>query len=128
MIIDPIADLLVRIKNAQKAEHQKVIMPYSRTKKDIVNVLAKYKFIQNSDILDNAKGFKDLEIIFNPLRAKLTVKRISRPGQRIYIKKNKIKKVKNGLGISIISTPQGIMAGHEAYRNNLGGEYLCEVF
>ncbi len=121
---DPIADFLTRIRNAQMAGHAEVVLPYSKEKEQIAKVMVK------NDFLKSVK--KDTSGKFPALKVKLpgkeiTLKRISKPGQRIYIKSGEIRKVENGFGIAIISTSKGIMTGYEARALKIGGEYLCEI-
>ncbi|MBI2464096.1 30S ribosomal protein S8 [Candidatus Peregrinibacteria bacterium] len=127
MHTDPIADLLTRIRNAHKAGHERVTIDYSTQKDAILNVLARKNWIKKFEIKENGK-FKEAEIMLNLERPEMHLKRISKPGQRIYVKKHDIKKVKNGLGIAIVSTSKGIMSGEEAYHENLGGEFICEIY
>jgi small subunit ribosomal protein S8 len=129
MYTDPIADLLIRIKNAARARKEYVSAPYSKVKASILENLKKKHFITDFSIEQGEKKIdKSLKISINNDRRDLEVKRVSKPGQRIYIKSTEIKKVNGGLGIAIISTPKGIISGEEAKKLNLGGELICEVF
>lgn len=127
MHTDPIADLLTRIRNAHKSGHEKLTIGYSTQKDAILHVLAKKNWIKKFEIKKNG-SFKEAEIILNHEKPEIHLKRISKPGQRIYVKKHEIKKIKNGLGIAIVSTSKGIMSGEEAYHENLGGELICEIY
>lgn len=127
MNTDPIADLLTRIRNGQQAHHEKVHAPYSKVKENILKVMKKMKFIDDYVVEKDGK-FQTLQITLNPERTDITIKRISKPGQRIYAKNNELKVIKNGLGIRILSTPKGIMSNLEAKKQNLGGEILCELY
>jgi small subunit ribosomal protein S8 len=127
IITDPIADLLTRIRNAAKARKDIVTVPHSRMKSDILKLLKERGFISDYKAVKNGK-FMELEITLNNERPELTLKRISKPGQRIYIKSSNLKKINGGLGIVIISTPKGIVSGEEAKKMNVGGELLCEIF
>ena len=127
MITDPISDLLTRIRNAVKAKQQKTIAPYSKIKVAILDVMKKRKLINDYKVIKSGT-FNEIEIEFNPELSELNLKRVSKPGQKIYVKKNKIKPVLHGYGISIFSTPQGVMTGDEARKAGVGGEYLCEIW
>lgn len=125
-VTDPIADLLTRIRNAQMANKNEVSAPYSKIKEDICKVLKNGKFIGDYSVEKNGK-FSELSIEFTDTYPSLELKRVSRPGQRIYIKHTDIPRVKNGMGIGIMSTPKGIMNTKEAKKNQLGGELLCTI-
>ena len=127
MITDPIADLLTRIRNAIKAKQQKTVMPYSKIKVAIFDVMKKRKFIKDYRVVKSGT-FDEIEIEFNTELTELNLKRISKPGKRIYVKKDQIKPVINGYGIAIFSTPRGVMTGNEALKTGVGGEYLCEIW
>jgi small subunit ribosomal protein S8 len=127
MYTDTIADLLTRIRNGYKARKDTVIVPYSRQKMDILKVLKNRKFIAEFKEIKEGK-FTEIEIELNAELADVTLRRISKPGQRIYVKNGSIHKVHGGLGVAIISTPKGIMTGEEAKKMNLGGELICEVY
>jgi len=123
---DPISDMLNRILNAQTVLHEAVVLPYSDLKYEIALILQKEGFIKNTE----KKGRKEKRVLKIDLKypAISSVKRISKPGQRIYMPAKSLKPVKGGYGISIISTPKGLMTGKEARRNKLGGEVLCEIW
>ena len=127
---DPIADMLTRIRNAQMANHKSVEIPSSKFKIALAKVLKKEGYLD--DIIQHKKGVKIvLEVVLKKDGERYAIsgiKRISKPGQRVYIKKDKVSKVLNGCGISVISTSKGIMTNIEAKKNNLGGEILCEVW
>ncbi len=126
MNTDPIADLLTRIRNAGNAHHQSVNVPYSTMKKNILKVMKKYKFIENYEI-NQSDTHKTIDITLKEDREEITLRRISKPGQRIYIKSKDLKIIKSGLGISILSTPKGLMSNIEARKENLGGEIICQI-
>ncbi|MDD2566199.1 MAG: 30S ribosomal protein S8 [Candidatus Gracilibacteria bacterium] len=131
MINDPIADLLTRIRNGYLARLAKISVPYSKIKNEILRILKKNKYIVSFEIEDLGNGKKDIVIELNDIRLTKyvpTFKRISKPGQRIYIKQTDIKKSRNGLGIYLVSTPKGVVTGYEARALNVGGELLCEVY
>ena len=127
MITDPIADLLTRMRNAVKARHQKTMVPHSKMKAAILNVLKKYNFITDFKVVKK-EHFNEIEIYFRSDLNVLNLKRISKPGQRIYVKKNEIKSILSDYGIAVISTPQGVMSNKDAQKNGVGGEYICEVW
>lgn len=128
MITDPIADYLTRIRNASRAKLESTKIPYSKIKEGISKVLTESKFIENYKIQEAGK-FKELVITLKPwTKEPIYIKRISKPGQRIYLKNKEIKRVKNGLGLVVLSTPKGIMSGEEARKSKLGGEAICEIY
>ncbi|MBN2087284.1 30S ribosomal protein S8 [Candidatus Peregrinibacteria bacterium] len=127
MNTDPIADLLTRIRNAARVQHEKTLAPYSKLKVSILDVLKKKNFIEGYKVVKSGT-FSEIEIKMNNSLQTLTLKRVSKPGQRIYLKKDEIKPVLRGYGISIISTPKGVMTGEEALKSGVGGEFICEVY
>jgi len=131
MIIDPIADLLTRIRNAYMARLKGFEIPYSTIKANILKVLKKNKYIVDFEVVDLGNNKKALKVSLNDVRVTKyvpTLKRISKPGQRIYIKSSDIKKSRNGKWIYIISTPKWVITGYEARALNVWGELLCEVY
>ena len=129
--MDPIADMLTSIRNAQAARKGTVSVPYSKIKMEIAKVLAKEKFIKEAD----HKGKKvnktiDIVLNYNGLNrpAITSLKRVSKPSRRIYSPSSKIKKIRQGFGFQILSTPRGILSGKEARREKIGGEVICEVY
>lgn len=127
MHTDPIADLLTRIRNAYTAHHQALTIGHSNIKESLLKIMKAHNFIENY-ATEGEGSCKILNIDLKEDLKDITFKRISKPGQRIYIKKNELKPVKSGLGISIVSTPKGLMTNSEARKQNLGGELLCEIF
>jgi len=132
---DPIADMLTRIRNALAVKKLEIVLPYSKVKFNIAKVLEKEKLIGKVETIDAIKsktGFKQLKIELkydeDSKSVIGTLKRISSPGQRIYVKKDRIPKVLNGLGMNILSTSKGLMTGQEAREKNLGGELICEIY
>lgn len=123
---DPIADLLTRMRNSQMADRDSVYVPYSRIKEEICKVLKENKFIEDYSIEKNGK-FDELSITFSENYPSLELKRVSTPGQRIYIKTTGIPRVKNGMGIGVLSTPKGLMSTKAAKKAKLGGELICTV-
>ena len=125
MTTDPIADFLTRIRNVQMAGNTSLLLPYSKAKEHIAQVMVKNKFL---NLVEKKTDDKFPQLYLELPEKKLTLKRISKPGQRIYIQSQDIRKVLNGFGIAIISTSKGIMTGYEARALNIGGELLCEVY
>ena len=129
---DPIADMLTRIRNANKARFKKVNVGMSQININIAKVLKKTGYISNYDKVKSEKGQQALEIILKYPDAKRTVitdiKRVSKPGRRVYVTSDNIPKVLNGLGISILSTSKGVITDAEARELNVGGEILCNVW
>lgn len=127
---DSITDMFNRIKNAQAVSHSIVSIPFSNLKYEIAQILEREGFI--SKIEKKGKRLKKIiEITLkyeNKIPAISGFKRVSKPGQRIYLKAKKIKKIRGGSGIAIISTPKGIMIDKEAKRQKLGGEVICEIY
>lgn len=131
MIIDPIADLLTRIRNAYMARLEEFNIPFSSIKANILKVLKKNKYISDFEILEIENNKKTLKVLLNDVRVTKyipTLRRISKPWQRIYVSSSDIKKSKNGQWIFIVSTPKWVITGYEARSLNVGWELLCEVF
>ncbi len=128
MMTDPIADMLARIKNAIMKEYKEVRIPYSKMKEGVVHILKREGFIAEYSV-DGEIPRKEILIKFKiSLEGKNAiseVKRISKPGRRVYVSKDEIPWVMNGLGIAIISTSRGLMSDREARRNKIGGEVIC---
>lgn len=129
---DPIADMLTRIRNANKARFKTVNVGMSQMNINIAKVLKKTGYINNYDKVKDEKGRQVLEIILKYPDTQRTVitniKRVSKPGRRVYVTSDGIPKVLNGLGISILSTSKGIITDAEARELNVGGEILCNVW
>ena len=129
-MVDPISDMLNRIRNAQAVQKETVEVPFSQIKYAIAKVLERRGFVKGVEF-HGKKTKRTLEITLrykNDLPAISGVKRKSRPGQRHYVDVGSIKKVKGGYGIAVVSTSKGIMTGSEARKENVGGELLCEVW
>jgi len=125
-MVDPIADFLTRIRNAQMAGQSEVQVPYSKLKEQMARVMMKNKFLASVDTqVVEGKAFKNL-VLGLPEKT-LTLKRVSKPGQRIYVGSQEVRRVLNGLGIAIVSTSKGVITGYEARALGVGGELLCEV-
>jgi small subunit ribosomal protein S8 len=129
---DPIADMLTRIRNANKARFKTVNVSVSQMNINIAKVLKNNGYINNYDKVKDEKGQQMLEIILKYPDTKRTVitniKRVSKPGRRVYVQSDSIPKVLNGLGISILSTSKGVITDAEARELNVGGEVLCNVW
>ncbi|MCC7196647.1 30S ribosomal protein S8 [Candidatus Peregrinibacteria bacterium] len=126
VITDPIADLLTRIRNAMKARHDVTNMPYSKIKSEILKVMKERGFIEGYEKVKNGK-FNELQVVLKETKY-LTFKRMSKPGQRIYVQVREIKKVNGGMGVAILSTPKGVMSADDAMKQKLGGELLCQIY
>lgn len=131
MITDPIADLLTRIRNAARAKHPRVDVPSSKLKVEIARILKDEGYLASFKVVEE-KGHKTLRLFlrYTPDRRSVItdLKRVSRPGSRRYVTKTEIKPVVGGMGVSILSTPRGIMTGQTARKEGIGGELLCEVW
>ena len=131
MTTDPIADMLTRIRNSARAKHPRVDLPSSKLKVEIARILKDEGYLVNFKVVEE-KSKKTLRVFLrytSDRRSVITdLKRISRPGSRRYVGKADIRTVVGGMGISIVSTPRGLMTGHAARKEGVGGEMLCEVW
>ncbi len=130
-VIDPIADLLTRIRNGIMAKKKKVSVPASNIKREIVRVLLKEGYIAHYEFEeDNKQGVIHIYLKYDEqgTPAITALKRVSKPGVRVYVRRKEIPKVVNGLGIAILSTPKGILTDAEARKLKVGGEVLCYVW
>jgi|SRR6516162_4769098 small subunit ribosomal protein S8 len=128
---DPIADLLTRIRNAQQAKHKQVDVPASKMKVAIVTILKDEGFVDGYKVLEEgAQGTIRIQLKYGTAgeRAIQGVERVSRPGRRVYCGKDEIPKVLDGLGLTILSTPKGVLTGQACRRLGVGGEVLCNVW
>ena len=127
---DPIADMLTRVRNAIMARHTRVMIPASNMKVAIARILKEEGYIKDFDMVkDNPQGTLRITLRYVERRSVLTqLKRVSKPGLRVYTRRDSIPRVRGGLGTSIISTPQGLMTGRKAYQLGLGGEVVCYVW
>ena len=131
VMTDPIADFLTRIRNANMVMHEKVEIPASKTKIALVEILKNEGFIKDHEQIEDGKqGIIRVYLKYGPNREKVIsgLKRISKPGLKVYCKKDEIPKVLGGLGIAVISTSKGIMTDKEARKLGLGGEVICYVW
>lgn len=131
VMTDPIADMLTRIRNANSVFHDKVEIPASLIKAAVAQILKSEGFIKDFDkVQDDKQGILRISLKYGPNREKVItgIKRISKPGLRVYAKKDQLPRVLGGLGIAIISTSKGIMTDKQARREGLGGEVLAYVW
>lgn len=131
LITDPIADMLTRIRNALTAKHEDVLVPASTVKKAIAEILLDEGYIKSYDIReDGVAKYIHIDLKYGPNKQRVItgLKRISKPGLRIYVRKDQLPKVLNGLGIAIISTSRGIMTDREARKQGVGGEVLAYIW
>ena len=131
MVTDPIADMLTRIRNAILARHDFVLVPSSRIKLSLARILREEGFVNDYEVL-RGKPQRIIKIYLKYGDKKEPVltglKRVSKPGLRVYVQRAEIPRVYGGLGIAILSTPKGVMAGQQAWRQNMGGELLCYIW
>jgi small subunit ribosomal protein S8 len=132
-VTDPIADMLTRIRNASAARHKELTLPSSRVKREIARILADEGFIDSFETISTPESVQDqlvlrLKYVEGKTPVVTGLKRISKPGLRVYARKTEIPRVLGGLGLAILSTSHGIMTGSEARKQNLGGEVLCYVW
>ena len=126
---DPIGDMLARIKNAQVRNHSKVSLPSSKFKAKIADVLKSEGYIIDYKINEEKKPSIEINLKYNSGNPVInTIERISKPGRRIFSSASSLPKINNGLGIAIVSTPQGVMTDVDARKTILGGEIICKVF
>ncbi len=128
---DPLGDMLTRIRNGQRAHKTSVVSPASNLRSNVLEVLKREGYIRDFGRYEVKTGINEIKIELKYSEGEPVIQEISRvstPGQRIYSKVTDLKKVYNGLGISILSTPKGVMSDAEAREANVGGEILCTVF
>jgi len=128
---DPIADMLTRIRNANMVKHETVDIPASNMKKRIAGILLEEGFIKGFDVIDDGRqGIIRVQMKYGPNKEKVItgLKRISKPGLRVYAKKDEVPKVLGGLGIAIISTSNGVITDKQARKLGVGGEVICYVW
>ncbi len=130
-ISDPIADMLTRIRNANQAMNEKVDIPASKMNEDIANILKTEGYIADFKIIDNRKqGVLRVFMKYGPQQERIIrgLRRVSKPGRRIYRGAREIPRVMGGLGIAMVSTPKGVMTDKQSREANVGGEIICEVW
>lgn len=135
-MLDPISDMLTRIRNAQRAGHSEVVFPASKFKEAIAKVLKDRGFVDGVERI-KGKSFDSLKVSLKyyksddsnkVLPAINQIKKVSKEGQRIYVRKEDTRKVKNGMGVAIVSTSKGVLSGEDARKEGVGGELICEVW
>lgn len=131
VVSDPIADLLTRIRNANTANHDRVEVPGSKMKKAIVQILKDEGFVRDFEWVDNGhQGVIRVYLKYGPSKTKVIsgLRRISKPGLRVYAKRDQVPKVLGGLGVAVLSTSKGVMTDKKARQDGLGGEVLCYIW
>jgi small subunit ribosomal protein S8 len=130
-IIDPIGDMFTRIRNGQMRFLSTIDVPASKFRLKVLEILKSEGYISNFSIEEKKNNIKNLKVnlkYYEGTPVIKEIKRISRPGRRVYSRANSIPKIQNGLGVAILSTSKGIMSDEQARKNNLGGEIICKVF
>ncbi|HEU4319372.1 MAG TPA: 30S ribosomal protein S8 [Acidimicrobiia bacterium] len=131
MVTDPIADMLTRIRNAVAVGHERVAMPASKLKVNIAQILVDEGFIDRFEVSENGHR-SELELVLRYAERRRPVieglRRVSRPGHRVYRGAKELPRVQGGLGVAVVSTSQGLMPDREARKRSLGGEIVCEVW
>ena len=128
---DPIADMFTRIRNGSKAKFEKVDIPSSKMKREIAKILKEEGFIKNFKVVTDEDQRELLRIFIKydaSRKEVMHIRRVSKPGRRIYVGKDRIPSVMTGLGISILSTPKGVLTDRSARKANVGGEVLCHIW
>lgn len=131
MINDPLGDLLTRIRNGQSARLSAVSSPASKHRINVLEVLKREGYIRDFNVTKNENGSSEISVELKYAEGQPVIReisRVSRPGRRVYSKVKDVPRVYNGLGISILSTPRGVLSDKEAREANVGGELLCRVF
>lgn len=130
MVTDPIGDFLTRIRNAQARNYDEVVLPSTRMIADICKILKAEGFILNFEVIEKSPQ-NELKVklkYVNEIPAIRELVRVSKPGVRKYVGYRDIKPIMNGLGVAIYSTPHGVVKGEDAYKNRVGGEYICYIY
>jgi small subunit ribosomal protein S8 len=128
---DPLGDMLTRIRNAQMRRKSRVSTPGSRLRSRVLDVLKSEGYIRDYSVTEYGNGRTDIDIelkYFDGQPVIKTIERVSKPGRRVYVPVDSLPTVANGLGVTIVSTPKGVMADHAAREQNVGGEVLCKIF
>lgn len=131
VMTDPIADMLTRIRNGNHAKHESVDIPASNIKKELANILLSEGYIKGFDVIEDEKqGIIRVELKYTKEKSRVItgIKRISKPGLRVYVKQDEIPRVLGGLGIAVLSTSKGIQTGKNAKKQGVGGEVICYVW
>ncbi|WP_018292102.1 30S ribosomal protein S8 [Verrucomicrobium sp. 3C] len=127
MQTDPLADLCSALQNAKRASKPEVVLPYSRIKEAVARVLVEEGYLEKFEVVSVREGVRQLRLLLREVALFQKARRISRPGCRRYVGAKEVPRVLGGLGLCILSTPKGILAGHRARRANVGGELLLAV-
>ena len=128
---DPLGDMLTRIRNGQQARKSDITVPASKLRENVLEVLKREGFIRGYSRVNVRKGIDEIKVELESFEGRPVISeiaRVSTPGRRVYSRVKDLQKFYNGLGISVLSTPQGVMSDHEARQANVGGEVLCKVF
>ena len=131
MVTDPVADMLARIRNGSLAEHEKVDIPSSRLKVRLAEILKEEGFIKNFRLIeDKRQGVLRVYLKYGPGQERVIsgLRRVSKPGKRLYVGADRIPSVLGGMGVAILSTPQGVLTDRESRKAKVGGEVLCYVW
>lgn len=131
MMTDPIADMLTRLRNANNVRHKSVEIPASNVKRAIAAIMKQEGFIKDFEFIkDNKQGMLRVHLKYGPNQERIIsgLKRISKPGLRVYVKKDQLPRVLGGLGIAVLSTSRGLMSDRQARENGTGGEVLCYIW
>lgn len=131
VMTDPIADMLTRIRNGNHAKHESVDIPASNIKKELANILLEEGYVKGFDVIDDGKqGIIRVELKYTEENERVItgIKRISKPGLRVYVNKEEIPRVLGGLGIAVVSTSRGILTDKSARKQGVGGEVICYVW
>lgn len=131
IVNDPVGDMLTRLRNGQRAQKGVVLVPFSRERLAVLDVLKSEGYIRAFEVQDVRKGIKNILVSLKYFEGRpviTTIKRVSKPGRRVYSGKNDIRAVCSGLGTTVVSTSKGVMPASEARILGLGGELICEVF
>ena len=129
MMTDPIADMLTRIRNASSVRKKEVVLPYSKLKMSIAGILAREGYLEKAEATTDKKPQIILTLKYEGRQPAISsLRRVSTPGHRQYVKTADLSKVLNGFGLAILSTPMGVMSNIEAKKAKVGGEIICEVF
>jgi small subunit ribosomal protein S8 len=128
---DPLGDMLTRIRNGQRASKDTVVAPASKLRENVLAVLQREGYIRGFSRVEVRKGIEELHIELKYFEGEPVIReirRVSKPGRRVYSGIKELPRVYNGLGINVLSTPKGVMSDDEARKSNVGGEVLCQVF
>ncbi len=129
MMTDPIADMLTRIRNASMVHKKEVVVPFSKIKMAIATILVREGYLGKAEMKEDRHPFMVITLKYDNGEPVIQhIKRLSSPGARLYIKKDKVKRILNGYGVAILSTPQGLLTDAEARKAEVGGELICEVY